>query len=135
MEDIKTIIDEKKFSEIKVNDKVIQVGKLKTAARLELVYFLGQIFRKYNTKMTSLQSGETNKQDMLSLFEILEPNDMLKLLSIFSGLSETECGELDFEVNEEIIEAICKYNNFEDILKKVMGAIGKLITKITNTNS
>jgi hypothetical protein len=118
--------------EIKLKDRKYNIGKLTLKQVLQLSKFLTKALIANKNKMVQLKErsvgSSTNADDIMTILDILEENDVVRFFSIILKENDHSWLEenLGLEETIEIITALCECNNFESIKKNFQKLIGLL---------
>lgn len=128
MEQNKDVIDaliaEGKKSRITINGREFIIGKLNAITYFKLSKLIVRVGKKYKDAMANFNPTETNAGDIMKFLNILDEADFLECLCIFLPGADTDfCAEVEGEELLNLVEAIAKHNNFEELLKKVKRVI------------
>jgi len=104
---------------MKINNKEITIKPLALGKYSELM----KAFDKLPEKFNSL-SGVTNEEALKALPVIIADSlpEAIKIISIGSGLEESEIAELNLEQATDLFLEIYLVNNYSEIFKKVKKA-------------
>jgi hypothetical protein len=128
MDDIQAILDNQVFKSVKVCGKEYQIGKIKVIQYLGLAKFLAKTSEKDAEAFKNFKQTDSNVSDILVLLEILDPADISELMKILLNTQDDLAGMAGEELIN-VIEALCEYNDFGEMLGKVQRVIGKFQKK------
>lgn len=124
---IEQLIAEGKKSKITVNEREFIIGKLSAIAYFRISKLIVKVGKKYAEAMAGFKSGETDAGDIAKFLSILDESDFLECLTIFLPDTDADfCSEITGEDLLNLVETICKHNNFGELLKNVKRVIGQI---------
>lgn len=112
-------------ADIKIQDRIYQVGALTLNQIFKLGKLLGKVLIANQEKLKHLaeatKDSKTNAQDLFNLLDLLEEEDTTKFFSIILKEKDLEFlgKELTLDVTLEIIAVLCEYNKIDQLKKKV----------------
>ena len=124
--DIDVLVSEGKGQYVSVCGKKYFIGKINTITYLRLLKVLAVILQKYSKQLKELSLTDSNTGDMFAIISMLDETDLLELISVLLNENDKEqCKDIEPEELVDLIDAVCEYNDFEALLKKVKGVVGK----------
>lgn len=130
MDEQKILIPEK--VEIKIYDKSYKVGALTLNQILKLGKLLATTLFSSKSKLQALsekaKENRSNAEDLMSILDLLEEDDIASLFSIILKEDDKEFikANLPFDKAIEIIAVLCEYNKFDGVkknFKKILDAL------------
>ena len=113
------------FEEVDVGNRKYKIGKLTAGQTIKLARYLV----KFTSKITSetskkLAENKTNVEDILTIFDFLNEDEIAGILGILLKEEDTEFIKvnLDIEKTTEIIALICEKTD----IKKILGNVRRI---------
>jgi len=133
MEGTKVLIPE--VQEIRVGVKTYHVGGLSLKQTILLGRFMANMLIRKQEQLSKLQkkfSGDgSNVDDVMSILDILEQEEIYKLFSIILNEDDLQYIEDNFDLTRslEIIAIICEQNDFGQVKKNVLRIMAAVMPK------
>jgi hypothetical protein len=114
-----------KKTSIVISDRTYQLGKISLKQAILFSRFIAANILSKHAKLQELKAktkdSTSNAQDLMSIVELLDPQEVYKLFSILlieDDLAFLE-SNLDLDTSVEIIAIFCEHNNFDKVKKNV----------------
>lgn len=133
MNDVELLLKEEMKIPVKVQGEEIKVGRLSFLQVTKVMKELGRIFIANSAKFKNIKAdGANNIEDIISILEQFDENEIVKLISIVIRKDVSFCSKLSAVEVSEIIRATIEinYDEFQATLKNWKGTARKI--KIEN---
>ncbi len=125
---IDTLIEEGMASKIIINDREYVIKKFNAITYFKLGKFVAKIGKVYAKTWAQFGGGSSDAADIILLLDVLNEDDFLELVSIFLGEPDkTVCAKIEMDELLKVIEMVCKYNDFTDLLKNVVRVMSGML--------
>lgn len=121
-------------SKVVVGKKSYEIGGLSIRQAVQLFKEVAKVTIRLGTAdLSKLQKGESNLEDLLTLFDFLSEDEVTRIIGILLD-EEDELflkKNLSLQTITEILASVCERNDFGKILKNVqrmVGAVRKTIS-------
>ncbi len=126
--EIDVIVDNRKT--MIINGREFKIGKFKLMTVLRLIKLFANIMVK---QAKQIRQGATNAEDIINMFELLDDETLLKVISVILETDDIEfCKTIDFSDFTGVIVTICEDNDFGKILGNVKRVAGLIMEKLAS---
>lgn len=125
--------------EIKIHDRIYEVGTLTLNQIIKLGKLLGQVLMSSQEKLKQLaeqsKESKSNAQDLINILDLLNEKDTAKFFSIVLNEKDIEFleKELLLDTTFEIVAVLCEHNKFNRV-KKNFQRINNALKQSEKTN-
>lgn len=125
-----------KTEKIVLNEKEVEIKALPFKDVLEVLKYIKTLPEKVKGSLADIDLGKNKKIDDVAALGVFADlisesgNEIMDILSIASGLSSKEIGELDIADTTKLFKALLKVNDI-DAIKKEFGELTEMFSKKT----
>lgn len=122
-------------TKVVVGKKNYKIGGLSIRQAVQLFKEVAKVTVRLGTvDLSKLQKGESNLEDLLTLFDFLNEDEVAKIISIILDEKDEEFlkQNLTLEATTEVLAAVCERNDFGKILKNVQRMVGAVRKKTSS---
>jgi len=123
------------YSKVAVGKKSYKVDGLSIKQTIQLLKEVTKVTVRLGTAdLSKLQKGESNIEDLLTLFDFLNEDEVAKIIGIILNEEDEPFlrKNLTLEATTEVLAAVCERNDFGKILKNVQRMVGAVQKKTSS---